>query len=141
MERQHSCTNGAWLKFGAFVAQVLGQFWSNVCDLCVLEKIDKSVICTISRLITSISIDFDDSVFTEKPVPGEADLCMGAIEVASLLRSLSQKRNICVWKGIGSSEPAEKPVLGEEDLCMGGHRSSEPAEKPVPERKICVWGP
>ena len=42
MERQHSCTNGAWLKFGAFVAQVLGQFWSNVCDLCVLEKIDKS---------------------------------------------------------------------------------------------------
>ena len=27
-------------------AQVLGQFWSNVCDLCVLEKIDKSVIYT-----------------------------------------------------------------------------------------------
>ena len=45
-ETAHSCTDGAWLKFGAFAAQVLGQFWSNVCDLCVPGKIDKSVIYT-----------------------------------------------------------------------------------------------
>ena len=53
MEGQHSCTNGAELKFGAFVAQILGQFWSNVCDRCVPEKIDKSVIYTARSTIYS----------------------------------------------------------------------------------------
>ena len=38
-----------------------------------------------------------NSAPAEKSVPGEEDLFLGAIEVASLLRSLSRERKICFW--------------------------------------------